>query len=237
MNYRLTIACTLACALGSLASLQAANIPEGDQSVVAYRLGRWKTLHFNDAQKARRHYDALQRLGCEAKTHDHAGHIDVTYRQPTWTPLSLASDEVAHQWERWLIGAGFETLHGHAADAGHNHDHGHGSHDHGSHSHGAQAHEGVAYRMGDWRTIRVPDADVGEFVAIAKALGCEVRQESREGVSDVSIRCVGWNHAEFASHADAVNWERWLKTTGFEARHEHGDDHNHQHDDGHNHQH
>lgn len=221
MNYRLKIVFGLVCAFSSLAGLQAANIPAEGDSVVAYRLGRWKTVHFDDAQAAQRHLETLKRLGCEAETHDHAGHIDVRYRQPTWTPLALATDDVAHQWESWLKRSGFETLHGH--DEADHDDHDHAGHDHSGHDHGAAA-EAVAYRMTAWKTVRVPQANqAAELVAIAQALGCEVQQDG----NDVSMRCSTWKHAEFASHADATKWENWLRNTGFEARHEHG--HNHQH--------
>jgi hypothetical protein len=189
---------------------------------IAYRLNKWKTMHFNDGNKAKQHAAAVKKLGCETKTQDHAGHIDVTYRQNGWKALSLSNDKVAHQWQTWLKGAGFETLHGHADN------HGKGGGAHAGHNHGPHGAESIAFRLPAWKTFHYDkQADVDQLVAIARGLGCEVREDKQSGHKDVEIRCRDWKHAEFASHSSATRWEQQLRKLGFEARHEHGHSHAH----------
>ncbi|MCA9067605.1 MAG: hypothetical protein KDA84_01695 [Planctomycetaceae bacterium] len=84
-----------------------------DREVVAYRLTNWKTVHFDDAKRADTHAQTIKRLGCEVKTGDHGGHIDVSYRCTEWREISLDSHSQAHRWEDWLKASGFETRHSH----------------------------------------------------------------------------------------------------------------------------
>ena len=84
-----------------------------DREVVAYRLTNWKTVHFDDAKRADAHTKTVKRLGCEVKTGDHGGHIDVSYRCSEWREISLESHDKAHSWEKWLKASGFETRHDH----------------------------------------------------------------------------------------------------------------------------
>ena len=100
---------------------RAAQAPPAE-ATIAYRLVEPKTMHFEDPQKHAAHAEQVQKLGCEVAKNEHAGHGDVTYRCPKWKALTVANDELAHQWEEWFEGAGFETLHGHAEE----HEAGHG---------------------------------------------------------------------------------------------------------------
>ena len=84
-----------------------------DREVVAYRLAKWKTVHFDDAKRAETHAKTIKRLGCDVKTGDHGGHIDVSYQCPKWREISLDSHAKAHSWEKWLQASGFETSHQH----------------------------------------------------------------------------------------------------------------------------
>ena len=83
------------------------------KEVVSYRLKEWKTVEFEDAKKAKTHYDTIKKLGCEVKQNQHDGHIDVTYRCPEWKQIALKSHSDAHKWEKWLKASGFETKHAH----------------------------------------------------------------------------------------------------------------------------
>ena len=47
---------------------------------LAFQLTDWKSMHFDDANKAAQHAATIKKLGCEVKQGGHAGHIDVTYR-------------------------------------------------------------------------------------------------------------------------------------------------------------
>ena len=84
-----------------------------EKEVVEYRLQKWKTIHFHDVQKAKTHFDALKKLGCEVKQGDHDGHIGVTYRCAEWKKISPKTHSNAHKWEEWLKKSGFETKHVH----------------------------------------------------------------------------------------------------------------------------
>ncbi len=199
--------------------------------VVAYRLSGWKTMEFENQQEAQQHLQTVQKLGCEATLKDHNGHQDVTYRLQVWTPLKLATEKLAHDWERWLAYSGFETVHGHGddhaeGDASHNH----AEHDHSGHNHGANGQEEIAYRLTEWKPLHFESiSERDQMVAIAQGLGCDIREESHDGHQDLLIRSSTWKHAEFPTHAVAGNWEQWLRRMGFETEHEHGGQHNHKH--------
>lgn len=199
--------------------------------VVAYRLGDWKTMEYDDVKVAQQHLQAVKNLGCEARAEDHAGHVDVTYRLRQWKPLKLSSDKLVHQWEGWLKASGFETVHGHEEAHAEGHaGHDHAEHDHAGHQHGPNGEESIAYRLTNWKTIHFESADErNQLLAIVQGFGCEIRQETHDGHEDVLVRCPQWMHAEFSTHAIAGNWEQWLKRTGFETQHEHGGEHNHVH--------
>lgn len=204
-----------------------ANTSDASEAI-AYRLPKWNTMHFEDSATAKQHLAAVKKLGCEAKQDSHSGHIDVSYRASQWKSLEVATDKLAHQWEAWLKGAGFETLHGHAEDhAGHDHDgpgHDHAGHDHdhAGHDHGPNKAEEVAYRLGEWKTVHLNDkAQLAEFVALMKGFGAEVQTDDHGGHVDVKVRCPKWKHVELPSHKVAQTWESWLGKNGFEVRHIH----------------
>lgn len=218
LNFTKRILCCLA--LVSLAG--AADAAES----IAYRLSETKEMHFDDARKAEQHLAAVKKLGCEARLDSHGGHTDVIYRSTRWQSMEVATDELAHQWEDWMKKAGFETLHGHAADHGAGHDD-HAGHDHAGHSHAGHNHapgqvEEVSYRMDQWKTLHIEDArQAPEIIAMMKGLGCEVRSDNHAGRADVSVRCTQWKHIELASHQAAQGWEGWLQKQGFVVKHDH----------------
>ena len=193
------------------------------EEAIAYRLSDWHQMHFEDPVKAEQHLAAVRKLGCEVRQDAHDGHVDVVYRSARWQALEVASDELAHQWEDWLKGSGFETLHGHAADhAGHDHaGHDHAGHDHAGHDHDPGAVEEVAYRLPAWRTSQVDSAEqLPQLVALMQGLGCEVRVDQQVR-GTIRFRCPQWKHIELPSHQAAAGWEDWLRRAGFEVRHTH----------------
>lgn len=107
-----TITIAAAClAVVITASVSSANA--AGREVVSFRAVAWNAAHFDDAKSAQLHHDTLRQIGCEAKQHKHGGHYDVSYRCPKWRSIALKSHAEAHQWERWLKSAGFETAHEH----------------------------------------------------------------------------------------------------------------------------
>ena len=180
---------------------------------IAFRLGKWKSMHFDDAELAKHHLATVKQLGCDAREEKHGGHTDVTYRCAAWRPLVVGSEELAHQWESWLQNSGFETLHGHSAA------------DEPAHSHAAHQHahnEQVAYRLARKLSKQFhSDEEAGQFATVMQALGCDVAKSERGERRDVSFHCAGWMIARFSSHDAAHGWEKWLKENGFETRHTH----------------
>ena len=198
-------------------------------SSVAYRLKETKTIHFDDARKARLHLDAVRKLGCEAKMDDHGDHMDVMYRLTTWKALTLADEKTAHQWEDWMKKSGFETVHAHGDNnhAGHDHaGHNHGledGHFHGDgHDHGSAAAEVLTYSLQQWKTTHTRDRrEAEELTAILKGLGCDVRTQAHGDHDDVVFRCTRPMHLDLSSHRVASTWESWLQRTGFRTEHTH----------------
>lgn len=181
---------------------------------IAFRLGKWKSMHFDDAAMARQHLATVKRIGCEARQENHGGHTDVNYRCTEWKTMALGSVTLVPQWKAWLQQAGFETLHGHDAAQGH-------AHSHHGHQPGTQREE-VTYRLtrqSNQHFDRPEEAE--QFLAIVKALGCEAVKSRHGNHIDVSFRCADWKCAEFPSHDAAHGWETWLKAAGFETRHSH----------------
>lgn len=210
------------------ALLSVGTVVSAEESI-AFCLPKWKEMHFDDSAKAQQHLAAVQKLGCEAKIDSHGGHTDVVYRSPKWKSMEVSDDKLAHQWESWLKKAGFETLHGHAADhggddhAGHEgHDHAAHDHDHAGHSHAEGQVEEVNYRMMGWKTLHVENKEqLAELTAMLRGLGCELKSSQHSGHADLSFRCPQWKHIEVGSHQVATTWEQWLAKTGFEAKHIH----------------
>lgn len=224
--------CSVCIVLGTLLTsffnpINALAEEEAGQSTIAYRLLENKTLHFDNGQKASEHLAAVRELGCEVAPAAHEGHNDVTYRCPKWRALTVASDELAHQWEEWLHAAGFETLHGH--DAEHDHEHGHeenanhAADPQSEHSHEHKdEHEHVEFRAAGWVTLPPQDGvDHQELITIAKALGCEVKEAQQDSGPTLAVRCMEWKVLELQSHEATESWEKWLIKAGFEVKHEH----------------
>lgn len=80
---------------------------------VKYRLTEPVAAHLHDREEAARVIEILNMLGCEVKTSEHNGHLDVNVQCPEWITLGVTTEEVAHEWQAWLDSNGFETQHTH----------------------------------------------------------------------------------------------------------------------------
>jgi hypothetical protein len=172
---------------------------------LAYRLPQWKELHFDDAQKAQQHMQAVQKLGCDARQGAHAGHIDVTYRCPEWKSIDVVNHELAHQWEGWLKGAGFDVSHGHIDPKF------------------TQGPEAVEFRLAEWKVVhggQRPE-EVTKTISTLRSIGCEVSEEQHAGHSDVKYRSPVWQDIHVPDHQSAQQWQSWLAAQGFETSHAH----------------
>jgi hypothetical protein len=174
--------------------------------VIAFRLVDWHEQHFEDAQKAALHLQAIQKLGCEVKQARHNGHVDVIYRCTNWKEQTYQTHALAEQWGGWLKGAGFDTHHAHVDE---------------EFLHGDET---VQLRLVDWKTAHLTGPQVQASKAFATSLqnvGCAVKNAAHGDHADISYRCPTWVTIHVADHAAAEEWQAWLKGHGFETKHTH----------------
>ncbi len=175
------------------------------KETIAFQLPQWKTMHFDDAAKAKQHADMVKKLGCEVKQGQHAGHIDLTYRCVQWKSMVVESHQLADQWSGWLKGSGFDVSHAHPDPAY------------------AEGSESVEFRLVSWKSIHGKGAvDDKKFVDMLSKLGCEVVESAHAGHSDIKFRATVWRAVHVADHKTADELGTWLKNNGFEvAPHKH----------------
>ncbi len=104
--------------------------------------------------------------------------------------------------------------------------HDHAGHDHDGHDHGDHSHSGetLAFYLPEWKSMHFDDAGKAtQHAAIAKKLGCEVKQASHAGHSDVTYRAAQWREMSVKDHTMAEQWSGWLKNAGFDVSHSHAD--------------
>ena len=175
------------------------------KETISFQLPQWKTMHFDDAAKAKQHADMVKKLGCEVKQGQHAGHIDLTYRCVEWASMTVETHELAEQWSGWLKGSGFDVSHAHADPAY------------------AEGNEVVEFRMVNWKSIHGKGtADEKQFIELLGKLGCEVVVSEHSGHKDIKFRAPTWRDVHVAEHKAADELGAWLKKSGFEvAPHKH----------------
>ncbi len=176
-----------------------------DGETLAFCLPEWKTLHFDDAIKAQQHLDMVKKLGCETKQGKHSGHIDVSYRCPTWKSMEVKTHELAEQWLGWLKGSGFDVSHGHV---------------HAAYTKGK---ESVEFRLVKWKSIHGNGSEQEkQFVDALTRLGVEVATDKHGSHVDIRYRSPVWRDVHVADHGAAEQLLAWLKQGGFEvAEHKH----------------
>jgi len=80
----------------------------------------------------------------------------------------------------------------------------------------------VKFRLTKWKTAHVKDTVSAETLGeTLEKLGCEVKLHAHGDHNDVTYRCAQWRSMALKSHSEAHKWESWLKSKGFETRHEH----------------
>lgn len=84
------------------------------------------------------------------------------------------------------------------------------------------AEEVVRYQLQDWKAKHVHDASKADtIVKTLTKLGCEVKKAQHSGHVDVRYRCPQWRQLRLDSHAQAHQWEKWLKEFSFVTIHKH----------------
>ncbi len=173
-----------------------------EKAVVQYRLTKQRTMHLDDEKTARSYDRSLKRLGCESKLGGHGGHFDLTYRCPKWRAAEFDGHDAAHQWQNWLKTSGFDTVFTQPAPS--------------------SRLQSVSFRLPAWKSAHFDELyQANSQSDTFRMLGCEVKQGSHAGHYDVSYRCLQWRTIGLPSDDDAHRWDKWLKTNGFETRHEH----------------
>ena len=175
------------------------------KETIAFQLPQWKTMHFEDATKAKQHAEMVKKLGCEVKQGQHSGHIDLTYRCVEWSSMTVETHALAEQWIGWLKGSGFDVSHAHADPIY------------------AEGKEVVEFRMVNWKSIHGKGtADEQQFIELLGKVGCEVVVAEHSGHNDIKFRAPTWRDVHVAEHKAADELGAWLKKSGFEvAPHKH----------------
>ncbi len=81
--------------------------------IVQFRRVEWAALHAHQPRQMSEYLALYRALGCETKQVKHGEHTDLQVRCATWRQVELPSHEAAHQWQKFLESAGFETAHEH----------------------------------------------------------------------------------------------------------------------------
>lgn len=75
----------------------------------------------------------------------------------------------------------------------------------------------VAFRLAEWKRLQFDlPADAQQQLETLKQLGCEAMLEQQQGRIDVRFRAVRWTKVTVDNYELAHEWEKWLKTSGFE---------------------
>lgn len=86
----------------------------------------------------------------------------------------------------------------------------------------AKDREIVNFRRSEWKRVHFKDDAAAEaHYKTVKNLGCEAKKFKHGNHTDVSYRCVEWRSLTLKTHDEAMEWQEWLKTAGFETSHEH----------------
>jgi len=82
--------------------------------------------------------------------------------------------------------------------------------------------QSIAFRLTEWKTLHFDNAnEAQQQVSTLKQLGCEAQADQHAGHVDVKFRAAKWTKVTLDTHELADQWEKWLKTTGFETMHGH----------------
>lgn len=77
--------------------------------------------------------------------------------------------------------------------------------------------QSVAFRLTEWKNLHFDDVnEAQQQLQTLKKLGCEAETEPHAGHTDVRFRATRWAKVSLDTRKVADQWERWLKTNGFE---------------------
>ena len=84
-----------------------------EKLVLVYRLVTKKTVHIDDAKKAKDYESALKSLKVDVTVNAHGDHTDVSFVCPNWLEREYADHDACLKWQNWLRQLGFEAKHEH----------------------------------------------------------------------------------------------------------------------------
>ena len=147
----------------------------GQQAITAsrigYRMTGWKTIHGDGSPQQAETISALQRIGCEVTRNDHAGHVDISYRCPSWRSFPVENDEQAREWHNWLVEQAFETVFLNPTES-------------------FQL-PTVRARLPEWKTMHMASPEQAQSAqATFELIGCETILDSHGDHIDLRIRSV-----------------------------------------------
>ena len=92
------------------------------------------------------------------------------------------------------------------------------------HLEGAEQPQIVAFRLTEWKSLHFGDErQAQEQLRLLKEIGCESEVKQHADHTDLRFRSARWNKITLDNHEAAEEWEKWLKTFGFETLHGHNE--------------
>lgn len=168
---------------------------------ISFRTQKPTVAHLTSEKEIKETTDLLKQIGCDVKSEQHDGHIDIKYECRYWKSITLKTPAEVKQWDEWLTSKGFFVIHN---------------------TPGKDHKETVQYRMEEWKTLHFKSPQENEaYVAMFKMLGCETKMEKHGDHEDVMVRCRNWGSIGVPNHAEAAAWMGVLKKLGFVVDHHH----------------
>ena len=169
---------------------------------LGFRVTQWKTIHTSSQEEAQKELDTLKRIGCQAVSESHGGHIDVRYICPDWKSIKLSSNQLVSQWATWCQAKGMETVVMQPPES-------------------TQL-PTVHFRLTKPRTIHLHNQVEGkQVINTLELVGCSVTTSNHGDHLDATFSCPEWLTIELPSEDAAHSWQKWFQDSGFETQHEH----------------
>ena len=172
---------------------------------VGFRLANWRTVHGDGTKATTDMVATLQKIGCEVKQENHGGHMDISFRCPSWKTVSVQNDDQSNQWHQWLVNNEFETV--------------------VLNPPAATKLPTVKVRMANWKTIHARSAEQAQALKDTyELIGCEAVVNNHGDHIDLKFRCPNWSTVALVNAQAAHVWQDWLNKSGFETQHDHSAD-------------
>ena len=181
-----------------------ANQVSSAAKIVGYRTTDWQTVHTASSDEADQTVATLKRIGCEVDTNNHGDHIDIKFRCPEWRSMKVKTHTLQAQWSSWCESQGLEIV---VVNPPEN-----------------TKRPTVMFQMAQPRTVHLHDqAAAIKILNTLTLIGCDIKTNDHNGHTDATFGCPDWRTIELASEDSAHAWQKWLKESGFETKHEQAD--------------